>query len=418
MFALIDCNNFYASCERLFRPDLRDKPIIVLSNNDGCVIARSNEAKALGIGMGEPYFKIKSLCQAKRVQVFSSNYILYGDLSYRVMRTIENSWDHVEIYSIDEAFLDLRRMPLHQHNSFCDELQHRILKETGIPTSVGIGQTKTLAKLANHIAKKILKTTVFNLKDQTQWLHQIEVGEVWGVGHQWQKKLVQKGIYSAADLALSNPKIIRDHFNVVLMRTAMELKGHICNGFQPPEKKQSIISSRSFGTLVTDYSCLANAVSSHCTRVYEKMRQQQLIAGHLSVFVQSSRFRQDLPKYHNAIDYQLIQSTDDLRHLITTAKFCLKKIYQPGIHYQKVGVLVSNLTDKTYRQMDLFNQLSTELLQKSEKILSVFDAINQKYGRDTVYLAAVGSLQPWSMRRQMKSPCYTTQWSDIPRVVI
>ncbi len=343
MFALIDCNNFYASCERLFRPDLRNKPIIVLSNNDGCIIARSNEAKALGITMGEPYFKVKSFCNQHRVQVFSSNYAFYGDMSYRVMWIIEDSWTNVEIYSIDEAFLDLSSLPAAQHNDFCHNLQKRILKETGIPTSIGIGQTKTLAKLANNIAKKTLKVPVFNLIDRQKWLEKTDIGEVWGVGRRWQKKLQQRGLYKAADLANANPKLIRDSFNVILMRTAMELNGTACSQITEPEKKQSIVSSRSFGSLQTDYIYLAEAISSHCARVYEKMRQQQLLAQQISVFVQSNRFREDLPCYHNAVDYKLIQATDDLRYLTRVAKFCLKKIYKTGIHYQKVGVLVSNL---------------------------------------------------------------------------
>ena len=417
MFALIDCNNFYASCERLFRPDLSNQPIIVLSNNDGCVIARSNEAKAIGIAMGEPYFKIKSLCNQHRVHVFSSNYTFYGDMSYRVMCTIENSWPNVEIYSIDEAFLDLSSMPLTMHNTFCHDLQKQILKETGMPTSIGIGPTKTLAKIANHIAKKKLKIPVVNLHGHHEWLSNIDVGEVWGVGHQWHKKLTQKGIFTAADLAASDPKLIKDTFNVILMRTAMELQGIPCLGLMSTEKKQSIVSSKSFGSLQTDYEILAQAISSHCARAYEKMRQQQLTTQHLSVFVQSNRFRRDLPQYNNAIDFRLVRATDDLRYLTRVAKFCLKKIYKKGIHYQKVGVLLCNLIDKNVQQMDLFNQPNDRALENTEHVMSVFDAINKKFGRHTLYLAAEGCSTPWSMKRQMKSPNYTTQWSDLPIVI-
>lgn len=418
MFALIDCNNFYASCERLFRPDLINQPIVVLSNNDGCIIARSNEAKSLGLAMGEPYFKVKSICNQHHVHVFSSNYTLYGDMSYRVMCIIEDSWTDVDIYSIDEAFLDLSSMPAQQHNSFCSALQKRILKETGIPTSVGVGKTKTLAKLANNIAKKTLKIPVFNITGKEEWLAKIDIGDVWGVGRQWHKKLVQKKIVTAADLANANLTLIRDTFNVVLMRTAMELKGISCTQTQDAEKKQSIMSSRSFGSLQTEYNCLAEAIGSHCARVYEKMRQQQLVAQHMSIFVQSNRFRTDLPQYRTAIDFKLIQATDDLFYLTRVAQFCLKKIYKTGIHYQKVGVLVSNLVDKKFRQMDLFNQSSDEELAKTEQIMSVFDAINQKFGRHTLYLATEGRSKPWSMKRQMKSPNYTTQWNDLPIVFV
>ena len=418
MFALIDCNNFYASCERLFRPDLSNKPLVVLSNNDGCIIARSNEAKALGLVMGEPYFKVKSFCQQHHVHVFSSNYTLYGDLSYRVMCVIEDSWTDVDIYSIDEAFLDLSSMPVEQHTMFCTDLQKRILKETGIPPSVGIGETKTRAKLANHIAKKALKVPVFNLSAQTSWLGKIDVGEVWGVGRQWHKKLVQKGIFTAADLANADPTWIRHSFNVVLMRTALELKGIPCADLEVSGKKQSMMSSKSFGHLQTEYKCLAQAISSHCARVYEKMRQQQLLAQHISVFVQSNRFRADLPQYVNSIDFKLVHATDDLCYLTRVAKFCLKKIYKTGIFYQKVGVLVSHLVDKQGQQMDFFNQPSDSDLEKTEQVMSVLDSINQKFGRHTLHLAAEGGYRPWTMRHQMKSPSYTTQWDELPVVII
>jgi DNA polymerase V len=418
MFALIDCNNFYASCERLFRPDLRLQPIVVLSNNDGCVIARSNEAKALGIAMGAPYFSVKSLCNQHHVHVFSSNYTFYGDMSYRVMRIIEDSWPEVEVYSIDEAFLDLSSMSSALHDAFCHDLQRRVLKDTGIPTSIGIGQTKTLAKLANYMAKKQLKIPVVNIYGNNEWLSNVDVGEVWGVGRRWHTKLLQKNIFTAADLAAIDPKWVKDTFNIVLMKTAMELRGIPCVGLLDIEKKQSIVSSKSFGSLQMDYEVLAQAISSHCTRAYEKMRQQQLITQHLSIFVQSNRFRSDLVQYNNAIDFRLVHATDDLRYLICVAKFCLKKIYKPGIHYQKVGVLFTHLIDKNFRQMDLFNQPSEDALSKVDDVMSVFDAINQKFGRHTLYLAAEGGSKPWSMKRQMKSPNYTTQWCDLPVVMV
>lgn len=418
MFALIDCNNFYASCERLFRPDLHIKPIVVLSNNDGCVIARSNEAKALNIAMGEPYFKIKAFCKQHGVHVFSSNYTLYGDLSYRVMCIIENAWTDVEVYSIDEAFLDLSSMPGHLHNAFCLALQQRILKETGIPTSIGIGKTKTLAKMANHMAKKTLKVPVVNISNKLLWLHKIDVGEVWGVGRSFHKKLVQNSIYTAADLAKANLNLIKKTFSVTLMRTAMELNGIPCTQVGENEARQSIMSSRSFNQLQTEYKILAEATSSHCRRAYEKMRHLGLQTKHVSVFIQSNRFRDDLPQYQNAIDFKLVHATDDLRYLTRVAKFCLKKIHKKGIHYQKVGVLMSQLTDKTTQQMDFFNQPSDDHLEKTERTMTVLDAINQKFGRHTLCLAAEGYIKPWSMKQHMKSPSYTTQWDELPVVFI
>lgn len=414
MFALVDCNNFYASCERIFRPDLRHKPLVVLSNNDGCVIARSNEAKALGINMGVPYFKVKAFCTEQQVQIFSCNHTLYNDISSRIMQIIEESWEAVQAYSIDEAFLDLKNMSEKTHTIFCANLHKKILQETGVPTSIGLGPTKTLAKAANYLAKKIFKIPVVNIADQLEWLTKIDIAEVWGIGRKWHKKLVSHGIYTAADLAAINPSIIKQTFNVVLMRTAMELRGISCSELEETEKKQSIMSSSSFGSLQTKYAPLAQAVSHHCARAYEKMRHQQRITQHLSVFVRSNRFRQDLPQYYKKIDFKLICPTDDLRYLTRVAIFCLKKIYQTGIHYQKIGVLLNNLMDKNQQQKDLFDQPCDLSATKTEQVLSVLDAVNHKYGRHTLYLAAEGTHYEIEARQAMKSPNYTTQWSDIP----
>ena len=417
MFALIDCNNFFASCERVFRPELINKPLVVLSNNDGCVIARSNEAKALGIAMGEPYFKIKGLCNQHHVAVFSSNYCLYGDMSSRVMSVIEDSWSDVEIYSIDEAFLDLKHMPQSTHQDFCEVLQARVLKATGIPTSIGIGPTKTLAKAANFIAKKILKTPVFHIEPQTNvWLKQIPIQDVWGIGKQWAAKLALLQINTAADLACANAVTIKNQTNILIQRTAMELQGIRCHALAVAEKRKSIVSSRSFGSLQTEYDALAEAVSSHCAHAYEKLREQNSITHNLRVFVQSNRFRHDLPQYNNSIEYQLLHPTDDLRYLTQIAKFCLQKIYKPAIHYQKVGVQLTHLSDKTGQAVNLSLFEEPHFFPNNDQFMDVFDAINRKFGRNTVRLAAQGFQKPWAMKREMKSPNYTTQWSDLPRV--
>ncbi len=416
MYALIDCNNFYASCERLFRPDLSDKPIVVLSNNDGCVIARSNEAKALKIKMGEPYFKIKALCQQRHVHVFSSNYALYGDISHRVMSMIESSWPGIEIYSIDEAFLDLSTLPAHRHNDFCVDLQAWILKSTGMPTSIGIGQTKTLAKIANHVCKKELNIPVFNVSEQHDWLQRIDVGDVWGVGRQWTKKLTMLGICTAADLAASNLSSLRSQFNVILMRTAMELQGTRCCNLQDASPNQSIVSSRSFGDMQTAFEPLAQAVSSHVARAYEKLRHQKLQVLRLTVFVRTNPFRRDLPQYDNKIQFKLVQPTDDLRLITRVARRCLFKIYKTGFHYKKVGVYFEGLTSQGQRQLDLFNQPTDESLHKKDSLMNVLDGINHKFGRHTIKLAAEGFSKPWAMRADMQSPHYTTQWSDLPVV--
>ncbi|KTC89833.1 DNA polymerase V subunit UmuC [Fluoribacter dumoffii] len=417
MFALIDCNNFYASCERLFRPDLKDMPIVVLSNNDGCCIARSNEAKALGIAMGEPYFKIKELCKQHGVQAFSSNYTLYGNISHRVMCTIEESWPHVEVYSIDEAFLDLSSLPPDCHDSFCQQLQKKILKNIGIPTSIGIGPTKTLAKVANHLCKKVYKTPVFNItSNREQLLQQIAVGDVWGIGRQWEKKLIARGIHTAYDLATTNTHLLKRTFNVVLMRTAMELQGIACGELEEIEPKQSIMSSKSFGQMQIQLSSIAESVSSHCARAVEKMRRQHLVAQRMFVFVHTNRFREDLAQHFQSMEFHFINPTDDLRLITKIAKRCLQRIFKPGYYYKKAGVCLEDLIPKDPRQLDLFHQPSEGQLQQTEQLMSVFEQINQKYGRSTIRLAAEGYSKPWAMRAELKSPAYTTRWSEVPRV--
>lgn len=409
----------YASCERLFRPDLKETPIVILSNNDGCCIARSNEAKALGIAMGEPYFKIKRFCEQNGVLAFSSNYTLYGNISHRVMCTIEEAWPHVEVYSIDEAFLDLSSLPTHLHDSFCVALQKRILKNTGIPTSIGIGPTKTLAKLANHCCKKVFKIPVFNITAvRDSLLAQIVVGDVWGIGRQWDKKLHARGIRTAADLAQTNAPLLKKQFNVVMMRTAMELQGIPCGRLQVEEPKQSIMSSKSFGQMQTEYSCVAQSVSSHCARAVEKMRVQGLVAQRMYVFVHTNRFREDLAQHFQSIEVNFVNATDDLRLITKMAKRCLRRIFKSGFFYKKAGVCLESLIPKDPRQLDLFHQPSDEQLEQTEQLMSVFDKINQKYGRSTIRLAAEGYSKPWAMRAEMKSPAYTTRWTDVPKVAL
>lgn len=417
MFALVDCNNFYASCERLFRPDLKEVPIVVLSNNDGCCIARSNEAKALGIAMGEPYFKIKDFCKKHGVKAFSSNYTLYGNISHRVMCTIEDSWPHVEIYSIDEAFLDLRSLPVGYHEFFCKQLQRKILKHIEIPTSIGIGPTKTLAKVANYLCKKVYKIPVYNITpNREQLLQQISVGDIWGVGRQWEHKLIARGIRTAYDLATTNPHLLRKSFNVALMRTAMELQGIECNGLEDVELKQSIMSSKSFGQMQTQLTPVAESISSHCARAVEKMRRQHLVTQRMVIFVHTNRFREDLAQHFQSIKFRFINPTDDLRLITKIAKRCLRRIFKSGYYYKKAGVCLEDLIPKDPRQLDLFHQPSDEQLHHTEQLMTVFEQINQKYGRSTIRLAAEGYSKPWAMRAELKSPAYTTRWSEVPQV--
>lgn len=419
MFALIDCNNFYASCERLFRPDLKTTPIVVLSNNDGCCIARSNEAKELGIAMGAPYFQIKGLCRQHGVKVFSSNYTLYGNISHRVMCTIERLWPHVEIYSIDEVFLDLSSLPSHLQESFCLTLQKKILKETGIPTSVGMGITKTLAKTANYLCKKVFKTAVLNVTpNKNEILKYIAVGEVWGIGRRWARKLQACGIHTAFDLATTNTFWLRKQFNVMMMRTAMELQGIACAGLQEPQIKQSILSSKSFGQMQTQYHFIAQSISSHCARAVDKMRSQELMAQRLRIFVHTNRFREDLAQHFQSMEVEFIQPTDDLRLITKRAKQCLLRIFKEGFYYKKAGVCLEALIPKNQKQLDFFYQPKEEQIDQTERLMSVVDKVNQKYGRSTLRLAAEGHSKPWAMRAELKSPAYATRWSEVPRVIV
>lgn len=414
MYALVDCNNFYASCERLFRPDLQSKPIIVLSNNDGCVIARSNEAKAIGIKMGEPYFKIKGLCKENNVFAFSSNYALYGDLSNRVMSEIADAWPDIEIYSIDEAFLDLNTLPAHE--GFCQKLQKTILKNTGIPTSVGLGKTKTLAKLANFIAKKELKIPVFNITGEYQWLDKIDVADVWGVGRQWGKKLHQANIHTAGDLKRANPHWIKQTFNVVLQRTHFELSGIACMQLEDVKIKKSIQASRSFGVMQTEYQPIAQELSRHCARAYESLRKQHLLAQHVSVYLQTNRFRLDLTPYNPSLSITLPSPTDDLRQITKASLACLKKIYKAGVFFQKVGLILTDFSDGSCKQLDLFYGDDGATEEKTTRLMQLVDDINSRFGRQSLRLASQGWDETCAMKSNMKSPCYTTSWADLPIV--
>lgn len=414
MFAIIDCNNFYASCERLFRPDLQGMPIVVLSNNDGCVIARSNEAKALGIKMGQPYFQIKAFCAQEQVQVFSSNYTLYGDLSSRVMQTIEDEWPDVEVYSIDEAFLDLSSMPLQDQQYFAHQVRQRILKEVGIPTSIGIGPSKTLAKAANYLAKKSQSISVLQIDASAYWLTQIPIAEIWGIGRQWAKKLEARQIFNAADLAAQSAPLIRQHFSLPLMQTTLELQGIACHELQKPKQRHSIIASKSFGKTQTELIILEQALSHHCRRATEKLRLSQGKLLSLSVFIRTNPFQSQKPQYVNHCHIHFPLPTDDLRQITSYAKYVLKHIFKPGFHYHKLGVVFEEIV---YHTQHSFLEMATN--RESEAFMQVLGAIQKKFGRHSIQLAAEGcNTKPWQMKSEQRSPAYTTNWQDIAIVKI
>lgn len=419
VFALVDCNNFYASCEKLFRPDLKDTPVVVLSNNDGCVVARSREAKLLGIKMGVPVFQIKSEMQRHGILAFSSNYALYADLSSRVMRTLEEMAPRVEVYSIDEAFLDLTGIEsVLSLVEFGQQVRERIGHWIGITVCVGIAPTKTLAKLANHAAKKYPATQgvvdLTNPDRQRRLLALVPVDDVWGVGRRLSKRLNALGIATALDLANASPRAIRDQFSVVLERTVRELNGESCIELEeiPPTKKQ-IVCSRSFGAKVTQFELLREAVCEYATRATEKLRKEQQQAKVLTVFIRTSPFKDNEPQYSNSASGELLIPSCDTRDFIELANHLLKRIWKDGFRYAKAGVMLSDFYDPGMFQPGLFDDVSTR--SNSQQLMSVLDTINQS-GAGKVFFAGQGTKKDWSMKREHLSPAYTTRWDQLPRV--
>ncbi|MFV8420004.1 translesion error-prone DNA polymerase V subunit UmuC [Vibrio parahaemolyticus] len=419
VFALVDCNNFYASCEKLFRPDLKDTPVVVLSNNDGCVVARSREAKLLGIKMGIPVFQIKAEMQRHGILAFSSNYALYADLSSRVMRTLEEMAPRVEVYSIDEAFLDLTGIESAiSLVEFGQQVRERIGHWIGITVCVGIAPTKTLAKLANHAAKKYPATQgvvdLTNPDRQRRLLALVPVDDVWGVGRRLSKRLNALGITTALDLANASPRAIRDQFSVVLERTVRELNGESCIELEeiPPTKKQ-IVCSRSFGVKVTHFELLREAVCEYATRATEKLRKEQQQAKVMTVFIRTSPFKDNEPQYSNSASGELLIPSCDTRDFIELASHLLKRIWKDGFRYAKAGVMLSDFYDPGMFQPGLFDDVSTR--SNSQQLMSVLDTINQS-GAGKVFFAGQGTKKDWSMKREHLSPAYTTRWDQLPRV--
>ena len=419
VFALVDCNNFYASCEKLFRPDLKDTPVVVLSNNDGCVVARSREAKLLGIKMGVPVFQIKAEMQRHGILAFSSNYALYADLSSRVMRTLEEMAPRVEVYSIDEAFLDLTGIESAiSLVEFGQQVRERIGHWIGITVCVGIAPTKTLAKLANHAAKKYPATQgvvdLTNPDRQRRLLALVPVDDVWGVGRRLSKRLNALGITTALDLANASPRAIRDQFSVVLERTVRELNGESCIELEeiPPTKKQ-IVCSRSFGEKVTQFELLREAVCEYATRATEKLRKEQQQAKVMTVFIRTSPFKDNEPQYSNSASGELLIPSCDTRDFIELANHLLKRIWKDGFRYAKASVMLSDFYDPGMFQPGLFDDISTR--SNSQQLMSVLDTINQS-GAGKVFFAGQGTKKDWSMKREHLSPAYTTRWDQLPRV--
>lgn len=416
MIGLIDCNNFYASCERVFNPKLEGKPIGILSNNDGCVIARSNELKPL-VPMGMPAYKIESKIR-KKIKLLSSNYELYGDMSQRVFDTVRHYTADIEPYSIDEAFIHLNGF--NNVLTHCQNLKIIVKRDTGIPVSIGIAPTRTLAKLANHIAKKQpIHQGVYCLPTNREAiktiLKQFSIEDIWGVGWRIAQRLKVLDIHTAWDLHQANLKQIRQLFSVVLERTVLELRGINCielDDLSTPKK--NIMTSRSFGHLTSDLFDIQEAIRVHASRGAEKLRKQKSVASAVLVFLKTNRFRPELPQYNPSIVVPLLSTTDDSRLIIHAAQKGLQSIYKKGFLFMKSGVMLLDLKAKDdYCQSDLFIPDISET-QKSEQLMKTMDYINQKMGKNTIHLGGIRQTAAWQIKRDLLSQRYTTRWEELP----
>lgn len=413
-FVLVDCNNFYVSCERLFHPKLEGRPVIVLSNNDGCAVARSQEAKKLGIKMGDPFFKIKDFCHYHKVVVFSSNYEFYGDISQRVMNMLAEVAEEIQIYSIDEAFLTysnhLSKEDLFQH---CLELRHKIKRWTGIPTSMGIAPTKTLAKVASKLAKKDLAKGVYDLSSaslQESVLREFPLGDIWGIGRRLEMRLRALGIYTAWQFREQDPLLIRKKLGVVGERMLWELRGVSCLPLEQVQAKKSICCSRSFGQAITNLQDLSEALSTYVNSAGIKLREQRSCTKALCVFVESVLDAQmGTRAYDNAV-IAFPMPTNDTPQMISSAKKCLATLFRKEQRYKKCGVILLDLVAEESMVPDLFQQAPHP---KRRLVAQTVDALNEHFGKNTLFYGAMGVNPHWKMRSDSRSRCYTTRWEDL-----
>ena len=415
--ALIDCNSFYVSCERLFNPSIIKKPVVVLSNNDGCVISRSNEAKILGIKMGEPYFKIKKIVKKNNVKVFSSNYSLYRDISKRIMKTLKQFSPQIEIYSIDEAFLNLSSIKDENLLEYGNKIKNIILKWTGIPTSIGIATTKTLSKIANYTAKKEKSGVIslINSEKIDKILSEVKINDVWGVGRQLTKFYIKNGINTAYQLKNISNSWIKKNTNVFGSRTAMELKGISCISLEiHQEKRKNCCVSRSFGTKVIKPEELKESITIHCLNAAEKIRIDNQIAKKITVFIRTSPFQKNKKYYANTKDIDLPIGTNDSIELVKQSLNALKYIYKKGYRYQKTGIILSGLKDANIYKKNLLSTICSE--EKRKKLMKAIDHTNIKYGRHTLSIAQAGLKKRWNIKRQHSSKIDTACFELLPVV--
>ena len=414
--ALIDCNSFYVSCERLFNPKIQKVPVVVLSNNDGCVISRSTEAKRIGIKMGEPYFKVKELVKRNNVQIFSSNYALYGDISRRVMKVLKGFSDKIEIYSIDEAFIDLTHVKNELAEEYGKKIRERVLKWTGIPTSVGISNTKTLSKVANHVAKKN-KAGVVYLKDNIdEVLKNFSISDVWGVGKQLSKLYLKNGIDNALKLKNISNSWVKKSTNVLGAKTVMELRGIPCIQLDTEEaKRKSCCVSRSFGKKVESLEKLKESITTHCLNAAEKIRNDKQTTRSITVFIRTSPFDKNRKYYSNSLTIDLPIATNNSLELVKTAIEALKRIYKYGYFYQKAGIILSKLNEAGEKELNLLTPI---LEKKSQKLMKAMDLTNSKYGRNVISVAQAGINNSWKMRREHSSKIDTASFDSLPKISI
>ena len=417
-FALVDCNNFYVSCERIFRPDLARVPMVVLSNNDGCVVSRSNEVKALGIKMGQPWFECRALAEQHGILALSSNYALYADMSNRVMTILSGFSPRCEVYSIDEAFVDLTGMPEPRALSYA--IKARVAMWTGIPVCVGVGPTKTLAKLANHVAKKHPRSKgVFNYnaltdEQKANLLKHLPVSDVWGVGRRLTERLARHGITTALDLREAHTPTLRTAFGVVLEKTQRELQEISCIQLEERQAdKKQIISSRSFGNMVQDLSVLKEALSTFAANACAKLRAQHSQASVVQVFLNTNRFRTELPQYAPCLAVALPGPTNDSLEVNRWAAFLCERMFKPEYQYKKAGIMLSEISPVTQQQGDWLQD--TQQANK-HKLMDALDALNARYGRGAVSVSTPSGHSGWQMKQERKSPNYTTSWTDLPLV--
>lgn len=417
VFALVDCNNFYASCERVFNPMLEGKPLVVLSNNDGCVVARSNEAKALSIGMGVPEFQIRPVLRAHRVQVFSSNYTLYGGMSQRVMETLEQFSPDLEVYPIDEAFLSLVGFERRNLTEYGRQIRRTVKQWTGIPVSVGIAETKTLAKIANRIAKRTPDTggvvDLLACPDREAVLGRVAAEDIWGIGPNSARLLKQHGIMTALQLRQADDQWIRTHLGIVGLRLVYELRGRSCLELEEcPQQKQGITCSRAFGKPIATLSEMEEAVSFYVARAAEKLRGEGLVATALKVFIMTNECKEE-PQYRNSVTCSLSVGTNTTSELIRAALRGLHTIYRDGYQYKKAGVMFTALVPANQVQPNLFD---CQDRPRSKRLMAALDAVNDRWGSGTLEYAASGLAKAWKTQFHRRSPAYTTDWNALPLV--